>query len=70
MDLLCTKRQDVVYDIFNWSSNEESRVSVLAIANTLDLPERLLSRRVGSRLVSQFKFALSINFTRGLLQLA
>uniref|UniRef100_F1KTP7 Origin recognition complex subunit 1 n=1 Tax=Ascaris suum TaxID=6253 RepID=F1KTP7_ASCSU len=50
LDLLCTKRQDVVYDIFNWSSNEESRVSVLAIANTLDLPERLLSRRVGSRL--------------------
>ncbi|VDM49690.1 unnamed protein product, partial [Toxocara canis] len=50
LDLLCTKRQEIVYDVLNWSSNEESRVSVLAIANTLDLPERILSRRVGSRL--------------------
>uniref|UniRef100_A0A0M3J6L5 Origin recognition complex subunit 1 n=1 Tax=Anisakis simplex TaxID=6269 RepID=A0A0M3J6L5_ANISI len=50
LDLLCTKRQEIIYDIFNWSSNEESGVSVLAIANTLDLPERILSRRVGSRL--------------------
>lgn len=51
LDLLNTKKQEIVYDIFNWSANEESLVSVIAIANTLDLPERLLSQRVSSRLV-------------------
>ncbi|MFH4975042.1 hypothetical protein AB6A40_001751 [Gnathostoma spinigerum] len=50
LDILCTKRQDIVYDVFNWSANDDSRVSVIAIANTLDLPERLLDKRVASRL--------------------
>ncbi|VDN90513.1 unnamed protein product [Brugia pahangi] len=50
LDLLNTKRQEIIYDIFNWSANEESLVSVIAIANTLDLPERLFSQRVSSRL--------------------
>ncbi|TKR68574.1 hypothetical protein L596_024538 [Steinernema carpocapsae] len=49
LDLLCTKRQDVIYDIFNWSAVPESRVNVIAIANTLDLPERALSQRITSR---------------------
>ncbi|EJW86258.1 hypothetical protein WUBG_02832 [Wuchereria bancrofti] len=50
LDLLNTKKQEIIYDIFNWSANEESLVSVIAIANTLDLPERLFSQRVSSRL--------------------
>lgn len=50
LDLLNTKKQEIIYDIFNWSATEESLVSVLAIANTLDLPERLLSQRISSRL--------------------
>ncbi|VDN02055.1 unnamed protein product [Thelazia callipaeda] len=50
LDLLKTTKQEIIYDIFNWSANEESAVSVIAIANTLDLPERLLSRRISSRL--------------------
>ncbi|VDK76407.1 unnamed protein product, partial [Litomosoides sigmodontis] len=50
LDLLSTKKQEIIYDIFNWSTNEESLVSVIAIANTLDLPERLFSQRISSRL--------------------
>uniref|UniRef100_A0A914VXB6 Origin recognition complex subunit 1 n=1 Tax=Plectus sambesii TaxID=2011161 RepID=A0A914VXB6_9BILA len=50
MDLLCTRRQEILYDIFNWATMSESRLVVLAIANTLDLPERILTHRVSSRL--------------------
>ncbi|VDM51795.1 unnamed protein product [Angiostrongylus costaricensis] len=50
LDQLCTKKQELIYDIFNWASVESARVSVIAIANTLDLPERMLSQRVTSRL--------------------
>lgn len=42
----------LIYDIFNWTSVESARVSVMAIANTLDLPERMLSQRITSRIVS------------------
>ena len=41
----------LIYDVFNWTTNEAGRVNVIAIANTLDLPERLLSQKVTSRLV-------------------
>jgi Cdc6-like AAA superfamily ATPase len=51
MDLLCTRRQEILYDIFNWGTMNEARLVVLAIANTLDLPERILVQRVSSRLV-------------------
>uniref|UniRef100_A0AC35ERZ1 Origin recognition complex subunit 1 n=1 Tax=Panagrolaimus sp. PS1159 TaxID=55785 RepID=A0AC35ERZ1_9BILA len=50
LDMLCTKSQDVVYDIFDWASTSEARLSVIAIANTLDLPERVLKQRVSSRM--------------------
>ncbi|KAJ1348362.1 hypothetical protein KIN20_003651 [Parelaphostrongylus tenuis] len=50
LDQLCTKKQELIYDIFNWTAVESARVSVIAIANTLDLPERLLSQRVTSRI--------------------
>ncbi|VDO36351.1 unnamed protein product [Onchocerca flexuosa] len=50
LDLLNSKKQEIIYDVFNWSANEESLVSVIAIANTLDLPERLFSQRISSRL--------------------
>ncbi|CEF66182.1 Origin recognition complex subunit 1 [Strongyloides ratti] len=50
LDLLCTKKLDIIYDIFNWTTNPSARVSVIAIANTLDLPERLLNQRISSRL--------------------
>ncbi|KJH47821.1 ATPase, AAA family [Dictyocaulus viviparus] len=52
LDQLCTKKQELIYDIFNWTAFEFARVSVMAIANTLDLPERMLSQRVTSRIGS------------------
>ncbi|CAJ0942201.1 unnamed protein product, partial [Mesorhabditis belari] len=52
LDHMCTKRQELIYDIFNWTTNERARVTVIAIANTLDLPERMLSQRIASRLGS------------------
>ncbi|KAA0198594.1 putative Origin recognition complex subunit, partial [Fasciolopsis buskii] len=57
LDLLCTRRQDVLYNLFDWPARSacgrgRGRFSliVLAIANTMDLPERLLLPRVASRL--------------------
>uniref|UniRef100_A0A0N5BPH6 Origin recognition complex subunit 1 n=1 Tax=Strongyloides papillosus TaxID=174720 RepID=A0A0N5BPH6_STREA len=50
LDLLCTKKLDIIYDIFNWTTTPSAKVSVIAIANTLDLPERLLNQRITSRL--------------------
>merc|ERR1712048_877326 len=50
LDLLQTKRQDVLYQIFDWPQNEDSKLVIIGIANTLDLPERLQSARVASRI--------------------
>ncbi|KAK6045497.1 ATPase, AAA family, partial [Cooperia oncophora] len=50
LDQLCTKKQEFIYDIFNWTTIESARVSVMAIANTLDLPERMLCQRITSRI--------------------
>jgi origin recognition complex subunit 1 len=52
LDLLWTRRQDVVYNLLDWPTKSASCLIVLAIANTMDLPERLLMGRVTSRLVS------------------
>ncbi|KAH8868225.1 Origin recognition complex subunit 1 [Schistosoma japonicum] len=52
LDLLCTRRQDILYSLFDWPTRHNNRrvLIVLAIANTMDLPERLLHPRVASRL--------------------
>ncbi|KAK5979194.1 Origin recognition complex subunit 1 [Trichostrongylus colubriformis] len=50
LDQLCTRKQELIYDIFNWTAIESARISVMAIANTLDLPERMLSQRITSRI--------------------
>lgn len=52
LDLLCSKRQDVLYSLFDWPCREAGNrpLLVIAIANTMDLPERLLHHRVASRL--------------------
>jgi origin recognition complex subunit 1 len=49
LDLLITKNQSVVYNFFEWT-NSKSQLIVIAIANTMDLPERSLSKKVASRL--------------------
>ncbi|EEC13090.1 Cdc6 protein, putative [Ixodes scapularis] len=50
LDLLWTRKQQVMYNLFEWPSRPGSRLVVLTIANTMDLPERLMSNRVSSRL--------------------
>ena len=50
LDQLVTVQQDVVYNFFNWPTLVGSRLIVLAVANTMDLPERVMTGRVRSRL--------------------
>ncbi|CAI2348620.1 unnamed protein product [Caenorhabditis sp. 36 PRJEB53466] len=50
LDSLCNRKQDVLYDIFEWTSLPQSRVTIIGIANTLDFPERMLCQRNASRL--------------------
>lgn len=50
LDQLLTSRQDVMYNLFNWPSSRNSRLIVVAVANTMDLPERTLNPKVASRL--------------------
>ncbi|XP_031563654.1 origin recognition complex subunit 1-like isoform X2 [Actinia tenebrosa] len=50
LDLLWTRKQGVMYNLFEWPSRQHSRLVVLAIANTMDLPERMMINRVQSRL--------------------
>lgn len=50
LDQLVTKNQSVMYNFFNWPGLSHSRLIVLAIANTMDLPERTLSNKISSRL--------------------
>jgi len=51
LDLLVTHKQDVLYNIFDWPTHKKSRLVVIGIANTLDVPERMLPR-IASRLGS------------------
>ncbi|CDO71789.1 hypothetical protein BN946_scf184939.g13 [Trametes cinnabarina] len=44
LDQLMTSKQDVVYNFFNWPTLAGSKLVVLAVANTMDLPERVMSR--------------------------
>jgi origin recognition complex subunit 1 len=55
MDVLVSRKQQLLYDLLEWPTRPNSRLAVIGIANTMDLPERLLPRlksRMGnSRLV-------------------
>ncbi|KAM5248595.1 origin recognition complex subunit 1 [Ctenodactylus gundi] len=50
LDLLWTHKQDVMYNLFDWPTHKKARLVVLTIANTMDLPERIMMNRVSSRL--------------------
>ncbi|KXN69716.1 P-loop containing nucleoside triphosphate hydrolase protein, partial [Conidiobolus coronatus NRRL 28638] len=52
LDVLMTRKQDVIYHFFDWPYKFNSNLIVVAIANTMDLPERLLHHKVSSRLGS------------------
>lgn len=49
--------EQVLYNLFEWPARQGSQLAVVAVANTMDLPERLLpriaSRLGGRRLVFQ-----------------
>jgi len=50
LDMLCNRKQSVLYNIFDWPSKPHGKLIVIAIANTMDLPERVMMNRVSSRL--------------------
>ncbi|OBA22119.1 P-loop containing nucleoside triphosphate hydrolase protein [Metschnikowia bicuspidata var. bicuspidata NRRL YB-4993] len=50
LDQLVARGQDVLYNLFNWPTFAHSRLVVVAVANTMDLPERALSNKTASRL--------------------
>jgi origin recognition complex subunit 1 len=55
MDLLVTRTQTLLYNLFEWPTHTASRLVILGIANTLDLPERLLPKilsRLGANRVT------------------
>lgn len=49
MDVLLARKQKVLYDLLEWPSRRNTRMALIGIANTMDLPERMLPR-LGSRL--------------------
>lgn len=49
MDVLMARKQKVLYDMLEWPTRRNARLAVIGIANTMDLPERMLPR-LGSRL--------------------
>ena len=51
MDSIVNKSQKALYNLFDWPSNPSSNMSIIGIANTMDLPERL-HPRIASRLAA------------------
>lgn len=50
LDVLCTKKQTILYHLFDWPNRPNSNLVVIAIANAMDLPERVMMSRISSRL--------------------
>ena len=44
IDYLLTRDQDILYTLFNWTHEEQARLAIVCIANTLDFPEKLLDK--------------------------
>lgn len=49
LDALVTKKQTLLYNLFDWPCHAHSRLLIIAIANTMDLPEKLQSK-IASRI--------------------
>jgi origin recognition complex subunit 1 len=49
LDMLCTKKQDVLYNLFDWPYKKNSKWIVVAIANAMNLPEQVMGK-ISSRL--------------------
>ncbi|PSK35172.1 hypothetical protein C7M61_004836 [Candidozyma pseudohaemuli] len=50
LDQIVTKTQSVMYNFFNWPTYANSKLIIIAVANTMDLPERVLTNKISSRL--------------------
>ena len=50
LDALITKHEDLMYNFFNWTSYQNAKLILVAVANTMDLPERQLGNKVSSRI--------------------
>lgn len=50
LDQIVTKSQSVMYNFFNWPTYQNSKLIIIAVANTMDLPERMLTNKIASRL--------------------
>lgn len=51
LDALITKKQTLLYNLFDWPCHQNSKLLVIAIANTMDLPERFnakIKSRIGN----------------------
>lgn len=51
LDALVTKKQTLLYNLFDWPCQQNSRLLIISIANTMDLPERMhakIQSRIGS----------------------
>ena len=48
--MLCTKKQDILYNLFDWPYRNKSKLIVIAIANAMNLPEQVMINKVSSRL--------------------
>ncbi|EPS68518.1 hypothetical protein M569_06243, partial [Genlisea aurea] len=49
LDILVTRNQSILYNILDWPTKPNSKLVVIGIANTMDLPEKLLPR-ISSRM--------------------
>jgi len=58
LDQMLSKRQEVLYNFFNWPHSAHSRLVVIAVANTMDLPEREMSGKIRSRLGELFSLSI------------
>ena len=52
LDYLVTKDEQVLYNLFEWTQDKHSKLVLITIANTLNLPEKLKQRtlsRMGNK---------------------
>jgi origin recognition complex subunit 1 len=50
LDQFMTKTQKILYNFFDWPNRPGSNLVAIAIANTMDLPERAMLNRISSRI--------------------
>lgn len=44
IDFLLTKDQVILYNLFEWSNSPKTKLCFIAIANTMDFPEKLMDK--------------------------